>query len=779
MAARRLMDRIPKNTPSLNDGKGIAMKEEMADMEGQPRRPVEEEPSVTEEPRKAEVNVVCVEGNGQQGSLMADVAGVTFWKRILGTEMLRAISGCHQHHHLHQPDLEMNPQWFVVGNASFRSYERHTLCVFEPRAVVVQLPGTYARHATVCQAMGGALVSDTDPTSATLTALYGLNDTCVDAGGLITWLKGGHRVSEAEVKMHSEECPAMSVEGRRWASCELQLECCVCEASASVLYTLYGHDGSLFDHSYFIPTHTTTLMFTGLGGSEILRKNNGWVLRSTQHNTQWLLGKFEVPIGRHNWSTGEQEVVLALSMCRTTQFACDDGQCIPQTSRCDDIVHCSDSSDEADCKVVEQPQGYHADYPPPPRPGEVLPVVLGYHIDVYDVGDVTTEEGEASMDLGITVSWFDPRLKYLNLKTKIKNYFPCELVWTPRVRPVSGRRHGTILTSNNYEKFCYAYSNDQTELRPLHDPLMSHWTDGATTAIELYLGILIKVPCHFHLQMYPFDVQLCNLSFVVVNDPWRSLLRKSSPGRHVPYLNARRVLLEYSLEALTTEAGWSLQGADNNTNCVLTFHLRRLHGYHLTNSFFPSILIFFISYATFFFQVEDFTNRIMIALTAQLVLAELFSSTTSSSVKTPYLKLIDVWYAAIITFCFLIVISQIVTNVVLHRVRLPGIIVRVRELDWPQQAKVSPLFVRRVGVRHRRKQKRNAMRQQVPSSSREMALLSNSVARVSLLAMAALFVVFYVLMAAGLLRVVGSGTHPSHEEQAFLQHYEVPSVLPL
>lgn len=69
--------------------------------------------------------------------------------------------------------------------------------------------------------------------------------------------------------------------------------------------------------------------------------------------------------------------------------------------------------------------------------------------------------------------------------------------------------------------------------------------------------------------------------------------------------------------------------------------------------------------------MDDFTNRIMISLTAQLVLAALFTSTTQSSVKTPYLKLIDVWYAAVITFCFVIVISQTVINVVLHASSLP------------------------------------------------------------------------------------------------------------
>lgn len=82
-------------------------------------------------------------------------------------------------------------------------------------------------------------------------------------------------------------------------------------------------------------------------------------------------------------------------------------------------------------------------------------------------------------------------------------------------------------------------------------------------------------------------------------------------------------------------------------------------------------------------QLDDFTNRIMISLTAQLVLAALFSSTTQSSVKTPYLKLIDVWYAVIITSCFLIIVLQTLINVIFHSNRLPGFVYKMACLPGP------------------------------------------------------------------------------------------------
>ncbi|XP_071513084.1 uncharacterized protein [Panulirus ornatus] len=648
----------------------------------------------------------------------------------------------------------MSRDWSVEGNASFGWYNTQRLCSSEPRTVLVQPAGTYARHGTVCHALGGALLTYTDLTPTIMERVRDPANACIDTDGPVTWLSGGQRAANgtvvAKVKTE-EECPAMGVDGRVWAPCEEWLECSVCQVPSTVLYNLYGHDGRLFDHTYYSHNTSGHVMFRGLAGSEILRQEAGWLLRSSLHETQWLLPEAPVPVGRHRWSAaGEEEVVLTLTHCRTTQFACDDGQCVSQTDRCDDIVHCRDRSDEANCQVVERPPGYDPYYTPPPRPGEVMPTGLSYHIDVYNVGDVTTNVGEASMDVGITIAWFDPRLKFLNLKPRVKNYFPCHLVWTPRVRAISGSGEGNLLTTNDYEKFCYTYDNDETEQRPLHDPLMGHQAEGVSHAIETYLGVLAWVPCRFQLQMYPFDVQLCNLSFMVVNAPSTHVFRKSSPGNHVPYLNARRVLLEYVLEEQTTKVGWFLQGTDNNTYFVLTYHLRRLYGYHVMNSFFPSLLMFFISYATFYFQLEDFTNRIMISLTAQLVLAALFTSTTQSSVKTPYLKLIDVWYAAIITFCFLIIIAQTIINAVLHGGgRLPPALTSGEQMLRPlHRNKVEPLFTRRGDARPHAPTRPPTP--PLPSGHR-MARLCNAMARVLLFASVFVFVLIYSLAAAGLL----------------------------
>ncbi|XP_050704516.1 uncharacterized protein LOC126989965 [Eriocheir sinensis] len=622
---------------------------------------------------------LCVGGS----KVEVDVAGVALWTEPLAEKMLARTSGCTEPLQGGAPRVSLGPWWVPQGDASPVAFSLRQVCTTAPRLVVVRPAGTFHGLGVLCSALGGAV-----PPAATLeAALPAFNESCEGPAGLLSWM-GGDPVGGAAAE---ETCPAVAVGGdAARAACVRQLPCSVCVVPRAALYRLYGHDGSLFDQIFYLETEADGQpTFRGSSGSRLERAGDGWRLASVLHGRRWTLAEAAaLPVGRRRWTEGGAQTLLALTVCRSGQFSCDDGQCVAQTARCNDIADCRDRSDEAECSVVVRPEGYDPYYPPPPRPGETPPLDLVYHVDVYSMDDITTEGGKATMNVGMTLTWHDPRIKFLNLKPDIKNYFPCDLVWTPSVRAVSGHGEGTVLQTNNYEKFCFVHANDEKVARPLTDPFMSHQAEGSTHAIQNYVGVLASTPCHFQLMRYPFDMQRCNISFMLMNAPWTRVFRKATPGQHVDYLDSRRVLLEYELYALTTEVGAFLQGTDNNTYFALTFHLRRLYGYHVTNSYFPSLLMFVISWATFFFQIEDFTNRIMIALTAQLVLAALFTSTNQSSVKTPYLKLIDVWYAAIITFCFVIVISQTVINVVLNAASLPRLAFLLVGLRGEDKAKV-------------------------------------------------------------------------------------------
>lgn len=416
-------------------------------------------------PTSGSVWQLCI-GGGHR-SVVGAVADVRVWAGLLDDEALRAASLCPESMPSALPPLYVSGGWVPQGNASTAVFPLRQVCAAPPRLVRVRPAGTFRGLREFCVALGGAV-----PHAATLkAALPALNDSCEDPAGLLSWVGGDPVVGAAA----EETCPAVAVGGGVVrAACVLQLSCSLCVVPRATIYRLYGHDGTLFDYTFYLETGADGQpAFIGSGGSRLERAGNGWRLTSVLHSRRWMLAEAAaLPVGRRRWTEGGVQMLLALTVCHSGQFSCDDGQCVAQTARCDDITDCSDRSDEAECSVVVRPEGYDPYYPPPPRPGETPPLDLPYHIDVYYLSDVTTEEGRAGMDVGVTLSWYDSRLRFLNLKPDIKNYFPCELVWTPVVRAVAGRGIGFILGTDDYEKFCYTYASDERVARPLGDPLM-------------------------------------------------------------------------------------------------------------------------------------------------------------------------------------------------------------------------------------------------------------------------------------------------------------------
>lgn len=65
--------------------------------------------------------------------------------------------------------------------------------------------------------------------------------------------------------------------------------------------------------------------------------------------------------------------------------------------------------------------------------------------------------------------------------------------------------------------------------------------------------------------------------------------------------------------------------------------------YHVTNIFLQTLILVSVGYLSFFFRVDNFTDRIMVTLTVMLVVATIMSTIQQSLPKTSYYKLIDYW----------------------------------------------------------------------------------------------------------------------------------------
>ena len=146
--------------------------------------------------------------------------------------------------------------------------------------------------------------------------------------------------------------------------------------------------------------------------------------------------------------------------------------------------------------------------------------------------------------------------------------------------------------------------------------------------------------CDFDLLTYPFDTQICSIlleSDGVAND---SLLLKASKGA-VMYMD-KRALIEYTV--VMEEMFICTISNVNISYAQVDIMFERKFEYHLSNTFLQTLLLLVISFMTFFFEVDNFTDKIMVVLTTMLVIATLQSSAQESLPKTAYFKLIDFWF---------------------------------------------------------------------------------------------------------------------------------------
>merc|ERR1712038_661841 len=86
-----------------------------------------------------------------------------------------------------------------------------------------------------------------------------------------------------------------------------------------------------------------------------------------------------------------------------------------------------------------------------------------------------------------------------------------------------------------------------------------------------------------------------------------------------------------------------------------------------TNTFLQIVLLVFIGYLTYFFDLTNFTDRIMVVLTTMLVLATITASIQQGLPRTSYYKMIDIFLivklnSLVITMGFHTYVAYIVTQ---------------------------------------------------------------------------------------------------------------------
>lgn len=92
-----------------------------------------------------------------------------------------------------------------------------------------------------------------------------------------------------------------------------------------------------------------------------------------------------------------------------------------------------------------------------------------------------------------------------------------------------------------------------------------------------------------------------------------------------------RELVEYEIQLEAFET----LSVDDVSSAVVKIVFRRRMEYHVTNTFLQTMILVGIGFMSYYFELDNFSDRVMVALTTMLVVATIMSSTQSvSQIKT-------------------------------------------------------------------------------------------------------------------------------------------------
>ena len=117
--------------------------------------------------------------------------------------------------------------------------------------------------------------------------------------------------------------------------------------------------------------------------------------------------------------------------CGDAEFTCPDGACLPVSRVCDGRPQCEDEADERGCDLVMFPTSSQYNPALPPIPEDNSPASVNISVDIINIANVKETSLQWSVKLELGMEWYDPRLKWRNLRADQNlNIIPLQVMIT-------------------------------------------------------------------------------------------------------------------------------------------------------------------------------------------------------------------------------------------------------------------------------------------------------------------------------------------------------------
>ncbi|XP_071443949.1 glycine receptor subunit alpha-2-like isoform X2 [Hetaerina americana] len=261
--------------------------------------------------------------------------------------------------------------------------------------------------------------------------------------------------------------------------------------------------------------------------------------------------------------------------------------------------------------------------------GSISPVTMDYEVDLY-----------------LRQKWQDERLKHAEITEALDLNDPnlVKAIWKPEV----------YFPNAKHAEFQYVtVPNVLVRINP----------DGE---ILYMLRLKLTFSCMMDLSKFPLDSQICTMevaSFSKTIEELRLTWKETNPvimgkGLRMPQFEI--------VDIFATDCQESFQ-IGNYSCLVAEFYLSRSVGFHLVQSYLPTILIVVISWVSFWMDVDSVPGRTTLGVTTLLAVSSQSSGIQSGLPQVSYVKAIDVWMGTCTAFVFCALLEFTIVNYMWRR----------------------------------------------------------------------------------------------------------------
>jgi len=273
------------------------------------------------------------------------------------------------------------------------------------------------------------------------------------------------------------------------------------------------------------------------------------------------------------------------------------------------------------------------------------PTEVSCEMFIRSFGSISEKTMDYQVDLYLRQHWFDPRLNHSEIKQVLDLNDPklVQAIWKPEV----------YFPNAKSAEFQYVtVPNLLLSIKPFG-------------RILYMLRLKLTFSCMMELNKYPLDSQTCTMEIASFSKTTRELLLKWSD--EPVKLSTEVKMPQFVVEDVIAEACDESSVMGNYSCLAAKFHLDRSIGFHLVQSYIPTILIVIVSWVSFWMDVEHVPGRVALGVTTLLTISSKSAGLSSETPQVSYVKALDIWMGACTAFVFSALIEFTIVNYIWRR----------------------------------------------------------------------------------------------------------------